>query len=84
MPRSDEAEFWINAVYAAVQEVPIGKVTTYGHIALLLGQRKHPSDSSQPQINYKRSQHENMMCSATPPPGRRQLETSPLGCDAVL
>ena len=40
MPRSEEAEFWINAVYAAVQEVPVGKVTTYGHIALLLGQRK--------------------------------------------
>ena len=39
MPRSDEAEWWINAVYAAVQEIPHGKVTSYGHIARLLGQR---------------------------------------------
>ncbi|PLB44888.1 MGMT family protein [Aspergillus steynii IBT 23096] len=42
MPRSEEAEFWINAVYAAVQEVPVGKVTTYGQIALLLGQPQRP------------------------------------------
>jgi methylated-DNA-protein-cysteine methyltransferase-like protein len=39
MPRTDEAEFWFNAVYSAVQEVPLGKVTSYGHIALLLGYR---------------------------------------------
>lgn len=39
MPRSDEAEWWFNAVYAAVQEIPRGKVTSYGHIARLLGQR---------------------------------------------
>ena len=40
MARSDEAEWWFNAVYAAVQEIPHGKVTSYGHIALLLGHRK--------------------------------------------
>jgi len=40
MARSDEAEWWFNAVYAAVQEVPHGKVTSYGHIALLLGKRE--------------------------------------------
>ena len=40
MARSDEAEWWFNAVYSAVQEVPVGKVTSYGHIARLLGRRK--------------------------------------------
>lgn len=43
MPRSEEAEAWSNAVYAAIQEVPYGKVTSYGHIALLLGERTEPS-----------------------------------------
>lgn len=43
MPRTDEAEHWFNAVYAAVQEIPAGKVTSYGHIALLLGERMSPS-----------------------------------------
>ncbi|KAB8070562.1 methyltransferase [Aspergillus leporis] len=42
MPRTDEAEFWFNAVYSAVQEVPLGKVTSYGHIALLLGYPQRP------------------------------------------
>ncbi|KAE8381990.1 6-O-methylguanine DNA methyltransferase [Aspergillus bertholletiae] len=42
MPRTDEAEFWFNAVYAAVQEIPPGKVTSYGHIALLLGYPQRP------------------------------------------
>ena len=41
MPRSDEAEWWFNAVYEAVQEIPYGKVTSYGHIARLLGKRKY-------------------------------------------
>lgn len=40
MARTDEAEWWFNAVYAAVQEIPYGKVTSYGHIALLLGRRE--------------------------------------------
>jgi methylated-DNA-protein-cysteine methyltransferase-like protein len=39
MPRSDEAEWWFNAVYEAVQEIPPGRVTSYGHIARLLGRR---------------------------------------------
>ena len=38
--RSDEAERWYSMVYMAVQEVPYGKVTTYGHIARLIGERK--------------------------------------------
>ena len=40
MARSDEAEWWFNAVYEAVQEIPRGKVSSYGHIARLLGRRE--------------------------------------------
>lgn len=39
MPRSEEAEWWINAVHETVQLIPAGTVTTYGHIALFLGER---------------------------------------------
>lgn len=44
MPRSDEAAAFFHAVYSAVCEVPFGKVTTYGHIAALVGTRMclHP------------------------------------------
>ncbi|KAJ5375997.1 hypothetical protein N7509_012883 [Penicillium cosmopolitanum] len=42
MPRSEEAEQWANAVYSAIQEIPHGKVTSYGHIALLLGEPQRP------------------------------------------
>ncbi|KAJ5130035.1 Winged helix-turn-helix transcription repressor DNA-binding [Penicillium bovifimosum] len=42
MPRSEEAEWWANAVYGAIQEVPRGKVTSYGHIARLLGEPQRP------------------------------------------
>lgn len=41
MARSDEAELWFNAVYEAVQEIPYGRVTSYGHIARLLGRREY-------------------------------------------
>ncbi|KAL9586951.1 MAG: hypothetical protein Q9212_000553 [Teloschistes hypoglaucus] len=41
MPRSDEAQWWFDAVYEAVQEIPHGRVTSYGHIAFLLGRRKY-------------------------------------------
>ncbi|KAG0638939.1 6-O-methylguanine DNA methyltransferase [Tuber brumale] len=40
MPRSDEATAFFVAVYAAVQEIPYGKVTSYGHIAHLIGKRE--------------------------------------------
>jgi methylated-DNA-protein-cysteine methyltransferase-like protein len=43
MPRSDEAEAFFYAVYSAVQEIPHGKVTTYGHIAALVGTREFPN-----------------------------------------
>jgi 6-O-methylguanine DNA methyltransferase, DNA binding domain len=39
MPRTDEAAAFFHAVYSAVQEIPPGKVTSYGHIAKLIGTR---------------------------------------------
>ncbi|ETN42929.1 uncharacterized protein HMPREF1541_02087 [Cyphellophora europaea CBS 101466] len=38
--QSDEAAWWFQAVYSAIQQVPHGKVTSYGHIAKLLGYPK--------------------------------------------
>ena len=37
MPQSDEAAQWYDAVYTAVQQIPPSHVTTYGHIAFLVG-----------------------------------------------
>lgn len=42
MPRSDEAEAFFFAVYRAVQEIPHGKVTSYGHVAKLVGTPQRP------------------------------------------
>ncbi|KAI5456605.1 6-O-methylguanine DNA methyltransferase [Mariannaea sp. PMI_226] len=42
MPRSDEAAAFFHAVYSAVQEIPHGRVTTYGHIATLVGTPQRP------------------------------------------
>lgn len=39
MPRSDEAAAFFHAVYSAISEIPVGKVTSYGHIAALIGTR---------------------------------------------
>lgn len=48
MARSDEAAAFFHAVYCAVQEIPHGKVTSYGHIAKLVGTRAyHPSHQPQ-------------------------------------
>ncbi|KAK6394750.1 hypothetical protein LTR65_001542 [Meristemomyces frigidus] len=56
MPQSEEAAMWFSAVYKAVQEVPHCRVTSYGHIATLLGYRiclKHlPSPADQPDARY--------------------------------
>jgi O6-methylguanine-DNA--protein-cysteine methyltransferase len=38
--RSDEVWAWYAAVYEAVQEIPYGRVTSYGHIAKLVGKRR--------------------------------------------
>lgn len=46
MPRSDEAAAFFTAVYMAVQEIPHGKVTSYGHIAELIGTREFSRNSS--------------------------------------
>lgn len=43
MPQSEEAAAWFAAVYETIQQVPRGRVTTYGHIAALVGTRKHYS-----------------------------------------
>ncbi|KAJ4523147.1 Alkyltransferase-like protein 1, partial [Exophiala dermatitidis] len=39
MPReqSEEAQWWYHTVYSAVQKIPYGKCTSYGHLALLVG-----------------------------------------------
>ena len=37
--RSEEVWLWYTAVYEAIQEIPYGKVTSYGHIARLVGKR---------------------------------------------
>ncbi|KAI6353248.1 hypothetical protein MCOR25_009091 [Pyricularia grisea] len=42
MPQSEEAAAFFYAVYSAVQEIPPGKVTTYGHIAHLVGEPQRP------------------------------------------
>ncbi|KAI0874936.1 MGMT family protein [Hypoxylon argillaceum] len=42
MARSDEAASFFIAVYRAVQEIPEGKVTSYGHIAKLIGTPQRP------------------------------------------
>ncbi|KAH7153430.1 6-O-methylguanine DNA methyltransferase [Dactylonectria macrodidyma] len=42
MARSEEAAAFFHAVYSAVQEIPHGRVTTYGHIAALVGTPQRP------------------------------------------
>ncbi|KAI0112226.1 MGMT family protein [Nemania sp. FL0031] len=42
MARSDEASSFFIAVYRAVQEIPEGKVTSYSHIAKLIGTPQRP------------------------------------------
>lgn len=39
MARSDEAQAFFHAVYSAAQQIPYGKVTTYAHLAYLVGTR---------------------------------------------
>jgi hypothetical protein len=38
--RSEEVWLWYTAVFEAIQEIPYGKVTSYGHIARLVGKRE--------------------------------------------
>ncbi|KXT11130.1 hypothetical protein AC579_640 [Pseudocercospora musae] len=63
--RSDEAEAWYVAVYQAVQEVPYGHVTSYGHIATLLGYPILNEDehSERPrQDRMEAGQSDNLTC----------------------
>lgn len=46
MPRSEEAEAFFAAVYQAVQEIPEARVTTYGHVAALIGRREFYHDQT--------------------------------------
>lgn len=41
--RSEDVWAWYTAVYEAIQEIPYGRVTSYGHIARLVGKRTHAS-----------------------------------------
>jgi methylated-DNA-protein-cysteine methyltransferase related protein len=45
---------WFSAVYSAVQEIPEGRVTSYGHIATLLGYR-----TLMIEVNHLRNIHTN-------------------------
>ncbi|EQL02441.1 Methylated-DNA-[protein]-cysteine S-methyltransferase, DNA binding protein [Ophiocordyceps sinensis CO18] len=72
MPRSDEAEAFFHAVYAAVQEIPHARVSSYGHIAMLVGTRKpHP-----PSATLAESKDVSLK-SPAPSPGR-PLHEAPL------
>ncbi|KAL9060190.1 MAG: hypothetical protein Q9162_000804 [Coniocarpon cinnabarinum] len=42
MPQSEEAAAWFAAVYETIQKIPHGRVTTYGHIAMLVGTPERP------------------------------------------
>ncbi|CAD0031175.1 unnamed protein product, partial [Aureobasidium pullulans] len=58
MPRSEEAAAWTYAVYNAVREVPCGKVTSYGHIALRqvgVSLKALLSATAQPDAHYNNS-----------------------------
>ncbi|KAK2625853.1 hypothetical protein QTJ16_005165 [Diplocarpon rosae] len=55
MPRTDEAEAFFDAVYTAVQEIPYGKVTSYGHIARLIGTPVSPRRTNSSLNNTKAS-----------------------------
>lgn len=50
MPQTEEAAAWFAAVYEAVQQIPYGKCTSYGHIAALLG---HPRRARQVGVCLK-------------------------------
>lgn len=52
MARSDEAQAFFYAVYQAVQEIPPGKVTSYGHIAMLVGTRTSTVKQGPPVYTY--------------------------------
>ncbi|KAI2624535.1 DNA binding methylated-DNA--cysteine S-methyltransferase [Hypomontagnella submonticulosa] len=65
MARSDEATAFFLAVYATVQRIPYGKVTSYGHIAKLVGTPQRPRQvgiclKHLPQDADSRFNHDNV------------------------
>ncbi|KAI8957924.1 DNA binding methylated-DNA--cysteine S-methyltransferase [Daldinia sp. FL1419] len=65
MVRSEEAEAFFHVVYTAVQRIPYGKVTTYGHIAKLIGTPERPRQvgiclKHLPQDANSRFNHDNV------------------------
>lgn len=86
MPRSDEAAAFFHAVYCAVQEIPHGKVTSYGHIAKLVGTREfHPAPDSSAHDAFHPVEQSissdflklTVRHSPAPPPGWRLSQASP-------
>lgn len=65
MARSEEAEAFFHVVYTAVRQIPYGKVTTYGHIAKLVGTPERPRQvgiclKHLPQDADSRFNHDNV------------------------
>lgn len=93
--RSEEAWAWFSAVCEAVQEIPYGKVTSYAHIARLVGKRrqlllqdKKYDSTDKPSVQH--NVHGNIPCSrrrescvlnTSPQAGRRRSQTPPLRLD---
>ncbi|KAF5543276.1 MGMT family [Fusarium napiforme] len=73
MPRSDEAQAFFHAVYSAVQEIPHGKVTTYGHIAMLVGTRTKPSLTQKPKSLTSNSSKTSSSRRLSKTPPRRSI-----------
>ncbi|KYK56289.1 MGMT family protein [Drechmeria coniospora] len=81
MARSDEAEAFFHAVYSAVQEIPAGKVTSYGHIARLVGTRASlvsasttPGPPRRMVVLTKRSPKPSGLVRSNPEGARNQAE----------
>ncbi|PCD44773.1 hypothetical protein AU210_000228 [Fusarium oxysporum f. sp. radicis-cucumerinum] len=98
MPRSDEAQAFFHAVYSAVQEIPHGKVTTYGHIAMLVGTpqrprqvgvclKQLPADPSQPfnheNVPWQRVINSKGQISPRSQPGGSRSQADALQAEAV-
>ncbi|KAG5964221.1 hypothetical protein E4U56_002364 [Claviceps arundinis] len=68
MAPSDEAIAFYHAVYSAVQEIPPGKVTSYGHIASLIGTRETYRDPlPKHRLANEYQPHPHLLCTAQRP-----------------
>ena len=91
MPRSDEAKAFFLAVYRAVQEVPYGKVTSYGHIARLIGTRECQLNSDSSEHSQRTHRTDQLQTgglahefSSTTAPGRCLPQTPTVGPGRAL